>query len=289
MIKPMSLCVALLLLLSAGFVAAENIPASDFHLISYPGASSTSAFGISNKNVVVGIYVDSSGQHGFSVTEAGKFTKIDNPAGTTTLVGINSKGTIVGYYADSAGITFAFYYSNGVFTNIPDPPGGHNSAAYGINDDGVISGDYLDPSTGMEEGWFSIGTTGYNTVLNPQNGEPALAFDTNVNAITTVQWYSGSNWEASLYNGTTYTTENVPGAINSYIHAIDAAGDAVYSWSDALGDFHGAVLSGSTGNFTTFDAPPCAQTLGDGINDHHVIVGSCTESNGTIVGFYVTY
>jgi hypothetical protein len=290
MIKSISLSVALLLLLSAGFVAAENIPAYAFHLFSYPGASLTGAFGISNNNVVVGVYIDSQGhQHGFEVTEAGMFTTIDNPNGTTTLTGINSKGTIVGYYVDSSNNVFAFYYTSydGAFHNIPGPTGAPPTFAWGINDDNVISGEYFDPSTGQDEGFILKGTS-YTTVLSPSGGGPALAYDTNVNEITTVQW-EDAFWDASLYNDSTmkYTTVNVPGAINSYIHSINDFGDTVYSWADSKG-FHGAVQIG--GNFTTFDGPGCSDgTYADGINNNHIIVGAWDQSSTVGQGFYVNY
>jgi|HubBroStandDraft_5_1064220.scaffolds.fasta_scaffold03925_4 hypothetical protein len=290
MIKSISLSVALLLLLSAGFVAAENIPAYAFHLFSYPGASSTSAFGISNKNVVVGVYTDSQGQvHGYTLTGK-KFSQLDCPDGTATYpVSINSSGIIVGYYIDSSNNSFAFYYSNGVCTNIPGPTGAPPTAAYGINDDNVISGEYFDPGAGQNEGWiWTLNGTGYTIVLSPKSGGPASAFDTNVHGITTVQWEDVISWDASLYNDNTfnYTAANVPGAANSYIHAIDDSGDTVYSWQDSSG-FHGAVQI--EGTFTTFNGPGCSGTYADGINNNHIIVGQCAQSDTVGEGFYVRY
>jgi hypothetical protein len=293
MIKPISLCVALVLLLSAGFVAAENIPAYAFHLIRYPGASLTGAFGISNNNVVVGVYIDSQGhQHGFTLSEAEGFSApIDCPNGTTSLVGINSSGIIVGYYVDSSNNSFAFYYSNGVCNNIPGPPGGSQVAAFGINDDNVISGQYLDPSTGQDAGWiWTLNGSSYTVLPSPQIGEPYSAFDTNVHGTTTVQWQDHIFEDASLYNDNTmtYTTANVPGAVNSYIHAINDFGDTVYTWQDSSGSYQGAVQNGGT--FTTFTGPGCSDgTFADGINNNHIIVGACDQSSTVGQGFYVKY
>jgi probable HAF family extracellular repeat protein len=277
----------LLFLLSAALATAESKSTPTFHFIQYPKATGTALFGVSNNEAAVGIYFDTSGnQHGFMVTSSGKFTTIDNPNGTTYLEGVNSSGTIVGYYIDTSNNYFAFQYTNGIFTDL-GPSGGSQTLAYGINDDGVISGEYLDSATGLDEGWVLNNGT-YETLFGPLSGEPALAVDTNINGITTVEWEgSTGDVESSIYNGTTYTTENVPGATNSYIHRIDAAGDLVYSWQDSSGTFHGAALV--AGKFTKFDAPGCSQTYGDGINDHQIIVGVCEKSNGTNIGFYVTY
>ncbi len=269
-------------------LAYAGSAAPTFHFFQYPGSMSTHFYGVSNNNVGVGGYLDSNGaQHGFMVTQAGKFTTIDNPNGITYLEGINSSGTIVGYYIDSSSNYFAFMYVNGVFTNI-GPPGGSQTLAFGINDNGVISGEYLDPTTGMDEG-FTFDGTNYQTVLGPVSGAPALVYGTNVHGISTVQWGDSSgNTESSLYNGTGYKTVNVPGAVSSYIHGIDAAGDAVYSWTDSQGVFHGAALVG--GKMTVFDAPGCTGgTYADSINDHHVIAGVCHVGTSVSKGFYITY
>lgn len=273
--------------MSVALATAETFSSPTFNFIQYPKANGTALFGVSNHNFGVGVYLDSSGnQHGFTVTSSRDFITLDNPNGTTYLEAVNSSGTIVGYYIDSSNNYFAFSYANGVFTNI-GPPGGSQTLAYGINDDGVISGEYIDASTGLDEGWLLDGGN-YETVLSPQSGEPALVFGTNVNGISTVQWEgTDGDVESSTYNGTTYTTENVPGAINSYIHGIDAARDAVYSWTDSSGNFHGALLTG--GKFKTFNAPGCTGTYADGINDPHVIVGVCTKTGHPNIGFYVTY
>jgi len=159
----------------------------------------------------------------------------------------------------------------------------------GINDDNVISGEYFDPGAGQNEGWiWTLNGTGYTIVLSPKSGGPASAFDTNVHGITTVQWEDVISWDASLYNDNTfnYTAANVPGAANSYIHAIDDSGDTVYSWQDSSG-FHGAVQI--EGTFTTFNGPGCSGTYADGINNNHIIVGQCAQSDTVGEGFYVRY
>jgi probable HAF family extracellular repeat protein len=275
----------LCLLTTLALAAPQPAPAIKF--VQVPGATATKLYGVSNNNVGVGFYLDSSNaQHGYEVAN-GKFTTIDNPGGTTYLWGVNSSGTVVGYYVDSQSNYNAFSWSNGVFTPIV-PPGGSQSLAYGINDNGVITGEYLDPSTGLDEGFIFDGAT-YTTVLSPISGEPLLAFDTNVNGMTTVfyQAANGIDLVAAIYNGSTFTTANVPGATTSYIHEIDAAGDVVYSWADSSGVFHAAARM--AGKYTKFNVPGCAGSYGDGINDHHVIVGTCDLGNGSSKGFYLTY
>ena len=276
-----------LIILSAAmsFAASPTKPVVKYFQV--PGANATKLYGVSNNNIGVGFYLDKNNvQHGYEVVN-GKITTIDNPGGTTYLWGVNSSGTVVGFYIDSQSNYFAFTWNNGVFTPI-QPPQGSQTLAYGINDNGVVTGEYLDSNTGLDEAFTYDGST-YTTILSPVNNEPALGFDTNVNGLTTMIYLAadGVTQEAAIYNASTFTTVNVPGAVVSYIHAIDAAGDVVYSWTDSAGVFHGAARIGKT--FTKFDLNGCAGTYADGINDNHLIVGTCDLANGSSKGFYITY
>jgi hypothetical protein len=90
-----------------GFLMAGNT----FIDLSAPGASSTMAFGVNNKDEVVGAYMAGSGggaaTHGFTWTLGRGFQTVDDPhgLGTTTVNGVNDAGDLVGFYEDSAGNT----------------------------------------------------------------------------------------------------------------------------------------------------------------------------------------
>jgi hypothetical protein len=84
------------------------------HLTSfqYPGGSDTQAFGINDKNQIVGSYLDSAGvMHGFVLTDptgpVSHWQTIDDPngIGSTVVNGINNAGDLVGFYTDAAGNT----------------------------------------------------------------------------------------------------------------------------------------------------------------------------------------
>ena len=82
--------------------------------LAVPGASSTMALGVNNRDEVVGTYTDGSGSsatmHGFTWTPWAGFTSIDDPhgMGTTTINGVNDRGQLVGFYVDAAGNTDGF-------------------------------------------------------------------------------------------------------------------------------------------------------------------------------------
>ena len=80
--------------------------------IAVPGASMTQAFGVNDKDEIVGAYTtgtaDNAVTHGFT-WRGGKFTTVTYPASSgTTVNGVNDKGDIVGFYTDAKGSTDGF-------------------------------------------------------------------------------------------------------------------------------------------------------------------------------------
>ena len=76
----------------------------------FPGATSTTAWGINSLGVVVGWFVDSSGlTHGFTL-QKGTYAQVDAPGtnGTTACHGINDSGTITGTYLDTSDKLWGF-------------------------------------------------------------------------------------------------------------------------------------------------------------------------------------
>ncbi len=82
-----------------------------FLTLDYPGASATQAFGVNDRDEVVGAYTDGTGSgdamHGFTWTPGGGFASVDDPhgIGATTINGVNDAGDLVGFYVDAAGNT----------------------------------------------------------------------------------------------------------------------------------------------------------------------------------------
>ena len=103
----------------AGFYAASGGTTDAFLKISHgrfitlavPGASMTQAFGVNDRDEVVGAYTvgtgDNAQTHGFTWWPGHGFTTVDDPQGmgSTTVNGVNDSGDLVGFYTDSAGNT----------------------------------------------------------------------------------------------------------------------------------------------------------------------------------------
>ncbi len=97
---------------AAGTTEAFLLPSGGrvIHL-SYPGATSTQAFGVNDGDEVVGQYTVGTGMnaatHGFVWAPGLGFQNVDDPngVGATTVNGVNDRGDLVGFYTDSAGNT----------------------------------------------------------------------------------------------------------------------------------------------------------------------------------------
>ena len=82
-----------------------------FITLAVPGAAMTQAFGVNDRDEVVGAYTVGSGNnaqtHGFTWRPGHGFSTVDDPhgIGTTTINGVNDAGELVGFYVDGAGNT----------------------------------------------------------------------------------------------------------------------------------------------------------------------------------------
>jgi hypothetical protein len=82
-----------------------------FIKLAYPGASMTQAFGVNDRDEVVGAYTMGSGDaaktFGFIWTPGAGFMSVSAPQGqgATTVNGVNDAGALVGFYTDPAGNT----------------------------------------------------------------------------------------------------------------------------------------------------------------------------------------
>ena len=103
----------------AGFYAKSSsqtdaflrLDSGRFIMLAVPGASMTQAFGVNDRDEVLGAYTTGSGNnaatHGFTWRPGYGFRTVDDPhgQGATTINGVNDAGALVGFYTDSAGNT----------------------------------------------------------------------------------------------------------------------------------------------------------------------------------------
>ena len=141
--------------------------------IDYPGAAGTFAFGINDRDEIIGIYSDSSGQHAF-LRRDGAFKTIDLAGGVTTPFSINDWGEIVGQYENVANTTGHGYLelNNGKFTTYDAPQAPPNSTFFiSINNFNHILGAWLDTNSTFHN--FLLVDGKYRSFNLPQSFRPS--------------------------------------------------------------------------------------------------------------------
>jgi len=237
-------------------------------------------WGVNKAGVAVGSYVDSSGtEHGMMIA-AGKITNIDDPEGVSTICfAINTTNHIVGDYFDTSGNPHGFEYTAGKFTDIPGPSSALSSDASGINDAGVISGDFFSGTDRTHHGFVLKG--GKYKQLDVPGATTTFGGGINAAGLVTLIWGDAVGYtQSSLYNGKKYTSINVPGAALTVAQAINTAGDIVFFVLDPYGVEHAALKKGN--DYFIFDDPKGFNTGAGGINDSDLIVGFYTPTGQSV-------
>jgi hypothetical protein len=140
---------------------------TNFTGLDYPGATATYALGINNAGEITGYYLQGgSGAHGF-VLNNGTYTTLDPPGKLfgTQLYAINNFGGIVGLTSGAA--VFGVRYGGGVFKPIKFR-GSPTTAAFGLNDNGVVVGQY---SSGSHTRCFTFIKGQFHTLTFPATEE----------------------------------------------------------------------------------------------------------------------
>jgi probable HAF family extracellular repeat protein len=263
-----------------------------FKTISVSGALYTTARGINNSGEIVGYYVDSGGvTHGFSLL--GKtLTTIDDPNGTATFCeGVNSNGEIVGEYTQSDGNNHGFLYQNGTFTDIGI---GAISGAFGINDQGIIVGGFLNGAFSKQLGFIFDGTS-YTTVNPPGTSFVSVSGINNLGIMTVIEADARAIYHAFLFDGTTFTNIDAPGFRDSYAVGINNLGEVSMTVDNTQGSKEiqqGAVLEDGTYLVFSYRNLQGVLTSAGGLNDNGRIVGSFesfSQRGLVLQGFEATF
>ena len=210
--------------------------------------------------------------------------------------GINANGVVVGTTAGQA-----FSDQSGLVTLLPAVAPGDTASetAFGINDQGMIVGQFVQNSTDTSPGFVDI--NGQFTVLNPV----ANTFATNAQSINNqgivAGFYDtdGEHQHGFLYNTNTkrYTLLADPVQPNLFLTqflGINDNGIAVGYWQDAGGNQHGFLYNIATQSYTFLDEPNAGFSGGieitqiTGINDANEIAGFYVGSDGVQRGFFAT-
>jgi uncharacterized membrane protein len=165
--------------------------------------------------------------------------------------------------ADAPPLTFRFTTVN--------VPGAQDTIPLGVNNSGVIVGQYLDKNQ-TYHGYILDGTR--LTTLDDPNGSTTRCQNINPNGALTVVGSYGTfsgRFMGFLYKNGKFTDIPGPvGATASYANGINDSGEIVGSYTDSVGVTHGFLLKGK--KYTTMDVPGASWTIATGINNKGRII-----------------
>jgi hypothetical protein len=171
-------------------------------------------------------------------------------------------------------------------------PGSNHTFAFGLNNLGMIVGEYID-AAGTPFGFvFSAGK--FTTISYPGSVATQAQGINDLGEIVgsygvTFGFFQGFSLKNGVFSQISY-----PGSVSTYVTGINNLGEIVGIYFDQSSHQHGFLDSG--GVYTTIDPPNSASTLLGGINSSGEIVGSycvspCTQgasftySNGVFTNF----
>jgi hypothetical protein len=159
-----------------------------FTSVDNPGSTATPAFtqllGVNDSDEIAGFYTDAAGsQHAFTLA-GGTFTPIDpSNASNATATDVNNSGAVSGFLTSTVnGDTYGFLdVANTIQTYLY--PGSTFTQFFGLNNQGLIVGDYVDAGGNthglvfddLTNSWqtvddpFAVGGTGNGTTINGIN------------------------------------------------------------------------------------------------------------------------
>ncbi len=178
------------------------------------------------------------------------FTSYSDPnvgKGTVTqILGLNDSGIAVGFYTNGAGVNFGFQlnHATGTFTPIT-PPGAHNVTAAAINNEGNVTGFYLQGK--MSIGFLKVGNT-YSTFHYP-GSTMTMPFGINGNRSIVGAYVDskgathGFLLTSPLKNATFRSIDDPHGVGNTFINGINRQSDMVGFYVGTNGRTNGMLIT----------------------------------------------
>jgi hypothetical protein len=238
-----------------------------------PAVGLSEAFAISNTGLIVGNYwTGTTPTNATSIgyeLQNGVYTTFTAPGSATGFFGgtyneaINGAGLAVivnGVFnsAETQVSVVSYLYNPGSMTytqiSYPNAVVGGTEANF-INDNGIVTGDYLD-SSGIVHGFQYNVTTAQFTPLPDVPGAhtQTSAQSTAPNGDFVANWDDSSgNFHGALYANGSYTILNYPGSTQTHTFGINASGEITGYYMLGDGSHHGFTYD--HGTWTTVDFP----------------------------------
>ena len=167
-----------------------------------------------------------------------------------------------------------------------DYPGtGNSTLPQKINDQGDVAGYYTD-SAGVTRGFVRFRNGSFSAPIVDPNGD---GFRTELRGINNRRVVCGYSLNANfahgfLLSGQTFTPFDIAGALDTYIYALNEAGDFGGEF-DSTGN-PGQAYVNLGGTLTVFSVPGAAVTIAFDINNAREVAGNYIDGAGVNHGFF---
>ena len=208
----------------------------------------------------------------------GQIVRYSVPTSTATMLfDRNSSGVMVGSFQDNAGNWHGFVLYNGTVTQV-DYPGAAGTSLNGINDNGVIVGDYWTASNHNYVG-FELNAGAFTIIMHP-GSYWTVPQEINNSGVITGGYGTDGPWNGFVLQNGTYTTLNDPlGIFGTYLSGINSDGEIVGVYQTYKVDEQGFFYK--NGTFTNINVPNAMFETADGVNDSGLITGAASFSEAS--------
>ncbi len=260
-------------------VATVNAQAQyTYTTISVPGAVDTYANGIDGTNIV-GTYTTVTDTNEGFIYNGSTYTTLSVPGAEQTEVNGISGTNIVGAYLNSYGYWEGFRYNGSTYNNF-NVENAIDTWPMGISGNNIVG--YYEGYVGTLE---ELTNFFYNGSVIVGLSVPGATFDTACYGVSGTNivgsYWSGAYEYGFWYNGKSFVTLNVPGAMDTAAYGI--------SGSNLVGQCSagGFLYNTNTKTYTTFSMPNASATLPTAISGKF-IVGTYENHSGVYYGFLAT-
>jgi|RhiMetdeSRZDD1v2_1073273.scaffolds.fasta_scaffold40637_4 hypothetical protein len=250
--------------------------------VPFARTQATSVVGLSAVQGLIGAYLDAGNRDQGFLQVQGTFVTLLNVVPQA----VNTAGAIVGFYTSDK--LRGFVFQDGTFTPLEFPAVGVPpqfsllTEAEGINDAGVIVGDYRDGQGTFHSFQYDpTATPRYQSFDPPWPHTGSGATGINNGGVIVGIFFDAQGLHGYLKDGDTWTMLNAPGAVTTEPVAINDAGQIV-----GLADGSTFVFDGTT--FTTVVHPDGGLTQAHSISQTGVLVGRYLDTQGVDHGFLAT-
>jgi uncharacterized membrane protein len=163
------------------------------------GDMGSECINLNSKGTIVGGYYTANSLFGF-VYKDGKFTDIGPTGVVSEAWGINDKGEIAGFVTDSNNVVHGYFWDGKKYT-ILDYPGANNfTAAWGINNAGLITLQWIDSGGNYEAGLYNTETKKYSNPITVPGAAQTYIHSINNSGDIVFSWddSSGNSFGALL-------------------------------------------------------------------------------------------